>query len=410
MSVGGSNRILGTANPVDVVVNDGSGNPVTSFGGSGGTSSGDDSPFSIGSASSVVPMAGLFDDVAPDSVDEGDVGVVRMTGDRKLLMRIVGTNDANRAQVDASGQQLISDLDGTYQATLTAANTQSVKDYLSFVVKYEDGPSGDLDNLLGIAFVRQDTPANTSGTDGDYEHPKMSAGRVWVSAKVDTALPAGTNAIGKLSSNSGVTIGAVELAAAQTLATVTTVSSITSVGAIQPGTAAANLGKGEDDPHVSGHVGVMALAVRTDTLAASSGTDGDYEVIHTTPTGAIWTTPTPSTTGGWSTFNATTGDGSTGLTNAAQAIKASAGTLGGWYIYNPNAAVAYVAIYNVASGSVTVGTTNPQMVLGIPAGSAANIEFGNGINFSTAISVAAATTTGGNSANASAVEANFYYK
>lgn len=46
---------------------------------------------------------------------------------------------------------------------------------------------------------------------------------------VSAALPAGANAIGKLAANSGVTIGAVEIAAAQTLATVTTVGTVTTV-------------------------------------------------------------------------------------------------------------------------------------------------------------------------------------
>lgn len=43
---------------------------------------------------------------------------------------------------------------------------------------------------------------------------------------ITNALPAGTNGIGKLTANSGVTIGAVEIAAAQTLATVSTVTSL----------------------------------------------------------------------------------------------------------------------------------------------------------------------------------------
>lgn len=42
-------------------------------------------------------------------------------------------------------------------------------------------------------------------------------------------LPAGTAAIGKLAANAGVTIGAVEIAAAQTLATVTTVGAVTAI-------------------------------------------------------------------------------------------------------------------------------------------------------------------------------------
>lgn len=179
---------------------------------------------------------------------------------------------------------------------------------------------------------------------------------------------------------------------------------------VTPGTAAANLGKAEDAAHVSGDTGVAVLAVRDDTLNPTSGTEGDYEMLHTTADGALWVTQAPSTSNGWSTFMASSGDGSTALTATAQAVKASAGTLGGWYIYNPNATATYVIIYNTAQGSVTVGTTNPQMVLCIPATSAANVEFGNGINFTTAISVAATTTGGGNTAPSTALEANFYYK
>jgi hypothetical protein len=49
---------------------------------------------------------------------------------------------------------------------------------------------------------------------------------------VNATLQTGTNGIGKLTANSGVTIGAVEIAAAQTLATVTTVSTVTAVTSI----------------------------------------------------------------------------------------------------------------------------------------------------------------------------------
>lgn len=47
--------------------------------------------------------------------------------------------------------------------------------------------------------------------------------------KFGESLPAGTNAIGTLAANTGVTIGAVEIAAAQTLATVTTVGAVTAI-------------------------------------------------------------------------------------------------------------------------------------------------------------------------------------
>lgn len=55
------------------------------------------------------------------------------------------------------------------------------------------------------------------------------------------------------------------------------------------GSAATGLGKAEDAAHSSGDVGVMALAVRRDTSAASSGTTGDYEPLQTDSGGRLRT-------------------------------------------------------------------------------------------------------------------------
>lgn len=140
----------------------------------------------------------------------------------------------------------------------------------SSFVHLEDDASGDTHAGVGCLAVRKATPANTSGTDGDYEFLQMSAGRIWASATIDAALPAGTNAIGKLSANSGVDIGDVD------------------VTSIVPGTAATNLGKAEDDAHNSGDVGVMALAVRKDTPAAF-GADGDYAPLASDSVGRLHT-------------------------------------------------------------------------------------------------------------------------
>jgi hypothetical protein len=118
---------------------------------------------------------------------------------------------------------------------------------------------------------------------------------------------------------------------------------------------------------------------------------------------------TPATTGGLSVANFNTGDTYTALTNSSQAVKASAGQVFGWYIYNPNVTVAYVMLYNIATGSVTVGTSTAQMVIAIPAGSATNVFNNHGIAFSTAISIAAATTGGGNTALTTALEAMIFY-
>lgn len=63
-------------------------------------------------------------------------------------------------------------------------------------------------NLMGKVGIDQTTPGTTNkvsiGTDG--------------TVALNAAIPAGANAIGKLAANTGVTIGAVEIAAAQTVA------------------------------------------------------------------------------------------------------------------------------------------------------------------------------------------------
>lgn len=79
------------------------------------------------------------------------------------------------------------------------------------IAKAEDDASANADVGVAILAVRKATPANTSGTDGDYEFLQMSVGRLWTSTVVDTALPAGTNAIGKLAANNGVDIGDVDV-------------------------------------------------------------------------------------------------------------------------------------------------------------------------------------------------------
>ena len=280
---------------------------------------------------------------------------------------------------------------GTFAVQVDGAALTALQ-LIDNIVQTEDTASANADSGVGLLAVRKATPANTSGTDGDYEFLQMSAGRLWASATIDAALPAGTNAIGKLAANSGVDIGDVD---------------VTSVIA---GTGATNLGKAEDAAHSSGDTGVFVLAVRDDTIGATSGTEGDYEALHTDSQGALWTNLAPNTAGGVSTFMASGSDGSSILVATSQAAKGSAGQVYGYYIYNPEAAVTFVHFYNTASASVTVGTTNPLFTIPVPAGSAANLWTNHGIPFSTAISVAATTTAGGNTAPTTGASLVLWYK
>ena len=62
----------------------------------------DDTAFAVAS-DSVTAIGFLADETSPDSVDEGDIGIPRMTLDRKVLTRIVGASDADRWDIDSSG-------------------------------------------------------------------------------------------------------------------------------------------------------------------------------------------------------------------------------------------------------------------------------------------------------------------
>lgn len=88
---------------------------------------------------------------------------------------------------------------------------------------------------------------------------------------VVAALPAGTNAIGKLAANTGVDIGDVDITS------------------IIPLTGATNLGKARDVACGANDVGVMALAVRDDTLTTLTPIDGDYVPLRVGSTGALHT-------------------------------------------------------------------------------------------------------------------------
>lgn len=186
---------------------------------------------------------------ANDGVDVGDVTINNASG-------------ASAVNIQDGGNSIT--VDGTVTASIAAGATT--------IAKAEDVASADADVGVPAMAVRKATPANTSGTDGDYEMLQISAGRLWVSAVVDSALPAGTNAIGKLAANSGVTIGAVELAAAQTLATLTTCTTLTGGGIAHDGADSGNPHKigAKATTSLSGAT-VVSAADRTDLFA---GTDG----------------------------------------------------------------------------------------------------------------------------------------
>jgi len=77
-----TNRPVGSAVPIDVSIVDGSGNQITSFGGSGGTADADESAHTAG-VTLGTPMQGVYES-SPSTLSSGQVGTVGITTDRKL--------------------------------------------------------------------------------------------------------------------------------------------------------------------------------------------------------------------------------------------------------------------------------------------------------------------------------------
>jgi hypothetical protein len=91
-----------------------------SGGGSGGTSSVDDSAFTI-ATDRVTPISGIYQSVF-DSVDDGDTGAVRMTADRVLYSKPYdGVNELDYVVVDSAygATPVVMPIAGKYQATPT---------------------------------------------------------------------------------------------------------------------------------------------------------------------------------------------------------------------------------------------------------------------------------------------------
>lgn len=114
-------------------------------------------------------------------------------------------------------------------------------------------------------------------------------------------------------------------------------------------------------------------------------------------TGTMNVTLVSSASGGDTVFNLV----SAASTNATN-IKASAGKVTGWYIYNSNASARKVAFHNTA-GTPTAGASI-YYALVIPGLAAANVSFPDGLDFSTGIAIT--TVTGLTNADATAVGIN----
>jgi hypothetical protein len=156
-------------------------------------------------------------------------------------------------------------------------------------------------------------------------------------------------------------------------------------------------------------VGTPAFVRLSDGSAAITAlpvTDNSGSLTVDAPVGTpVFSTPTPSATGGWSKIKYAA------QTTTVQTPKGTAATFGGYYIYNPNASVAYLQVFDAATATtITLGTTVPDMIFAIPAASAANIEITCGVNMTNGVKLACTTTATGSTAPGTGLDMTIFYK
>jgi len=347
---------LTNSNPVTVAITDGNGDQITSFGGGTQYTEGDTDASITGTAMMMEGAANALV-AAPGTAADGLLVNLGSNND----VTVTGTVTANAgsgtqavsaaslplpsgAATSANQTTVIGHLDGvegllttidadtgnlptietnTDFGTVTGGGTETgalrvtVANNSTGVLSVDDnGSTLSVDDGGGSLTV--DGTVAVSGTVTVGSHAVTNAGTFAV--QVSSALPAGTNAIGKLSANSGVDIGDVDVT----------------------------------------------------SIAAGANTIGGVAIR-------------PETSNGLTIFR------SIDLDETEEEAKGTAGQVYGWYIYNTASSVRFVKLYNATAASVSVGTTTPVMTIPIPPTSGANVEFTNGIAFSTAITAAATT-------------------
>jgi hypothetical protein len=316
----------------------------------------------------------------------------------------IASDSTGVLSVDDNGGSLTVDNGGTFavQATVEAGATN--------IAKAEDVASADADVGVPAMAVRKATPANTSGTDGDYEMLQMSAGRLWVDPSGVTltvashaVTNAGTFAVQEsgthvraddaaytVASDKGVVImgvatsdtvdandaGAVAMTTSRSLKTVVTNSTGT---IIDPQT--------DDAAYTpaSGLVSVIGGIVTTDSVDS-----GDAGALGMAADRTLYVSLRAQTAGGSTPYQNLDCD------ESEDDIKTSPGQLFWVHAINLANAKRYLKFYNATAANTTVGSTTPVLTFTLPTQGDSNgagfaISFPCGVVFDTAICVAATT-------------------
>lgn len=326
---------------------------------------------------------------------------------------------ARRFQFPVTGQyfRFVYTNGGTLQTHFRAQTILHKKDIGTSIHRLED----DVDPDRSAIIVKAGLIAQVNGS-GDFVPIQANAGGILkIGGSVE--LDAGSNSIGTLGANDGVDIGDVTINNAAGAAAVniqdggnaiTVDGTVTADAGTNLNTSALALETGGNLATVAGAVAgtemqvdvVAALPAGTNAigkLAANTGVDiGDVDVTSIAAGANL--------VGDVGISGARTSGGTTLYKNidvdqTEDQVKGTAGQVYWIHAINLKATPLFLKFYNVAAASVTVGTTVPDLTFPVPSqgdtnGAGFNIAIPNGIEFDTAITIAATTGVADNDSGA----------
>lgn len=329
----------------------------------------DDAAFGVGTEY-VQAIGYLADETSSDSVDEGDIGLPRMTLDRRVIGAGHILDDAAFGVATSYVTPIAGLADETSSDSVDEGDTGVLRMTLDrrLIIAsqiLDDAAFGIGTSYVNVLGALVDDTATDSVDEGDVGAPRMSADRILYAQ--------GAIAHDAADSGNPIKIGFKAVDPASMPADVTAADRVNGVADLK-GRQIVYMGTALDI--VNDAVGAVAKASATIT-----GTD------------TLWDS-----------------DGD----NTAQALKVSAGNLYKVHIVNGgatlNAVVSYVQLFDLATTSVTVGTTAPKFVLFVPASGAVVIDLSTPMTFATAMTYACTTapTTNGDPTNG--LSCSFGYK
>lgn len=406
----------------------------------------------------------MADDVVVDNATNGDytVSTDEGAGGHVQRVKLAYAADGSETHVDADADGLLVNL---------GANND--------VVVSDGGGSLTVDGTVAVSGTVAVTDNSGSLTVDGTVTANLAAGTNNI-GDVDVltlpALPAGTNAIGKLAANSGVDIGDVDVTSVSGNVTVvqgtatnlkvdasgvavpitdnsgtltvdapvgtpvyvrlsdgsTAIATLPVSLASVPSHAVTNAGvfavqvdgssltalQKIDDPVLVDDAGftpatssVSMSGFQADEASTDSVDEGDAGAARMTLDRKQIVVNQPHSAGGCSIFR------SLDIDETEEDVKTSAGTVYGWAITNTATSTRFIKFYNATAANTTVGSTTPVITFGIPGNTSddvgANMLGGVGINFDTAICVAATTGAADNDSGAPStgdVLINVFYK